>query len=61
MISAAKKVRRTAPAVALMKQLSRLREEMDDLSDYLDLLDARARNADRPRYTTAQIRKKLGL
>ncbi len=61
MISAPKKGRRTAPTAALRRQLSRLREEMDDLSDYLDLLEARVRNSSKPRYTTAQIREQLGL
>ena len=29
---------------AVLKQISSLREQMEDLNDYLDLLEARARN-----------------
>jgi cell division protein FtsB len=39
----------------------RLRRELDDLRDYLDLLEARARNKGGKRYTTTEVKKKLGL
>jgi len=37
------------------------REQMDDLNDYLDLLEARARHKDKRTYTTDEVRKQLGL
>jgi len=46
---------------AVLKQISSLREQMEDLTDYLDLLEARARNQGKPTFTTAQVRKQLGL
>jgi hypothetical protein len=46
---------------AVLKQISSLREQMDDLHDYLDLLEARARNQGKPTFSTEQVRKQLGL
>ena len=46
---------------SVLKQINSLREQMDDLNDYLDLLEARARNHGKPTLTTEQVRKKLGL
>ena len=46
---------------AVLKQISSLREQMEDLNDYLDLLEARARNQGKPTFTTDQVRKQLGL
>jgi cell division protein FtsB len=45
----------------VLKQISSLREQMEDLNDYLDLLEARARNQGKPTFTTEQVRKHLGL
>jgi len=45
----------------VLKQIGSLREQMEDLSDYLDLLEARARNKGKPTFTTAEVRKQLGL
>ena len=45
----------------LVKQISWLRSQLDDLSDYLDLLEARAKNKNGKRYSTAEVKKKLGL
>ncbi len=45
----------------VQKRLSKLREELEDLTDYMDLLEARARNLGKPRYTTTEVRKRLGL
>jgi hypothetical protein len=45
----------------VQKRLTKLREELEDLTDYMDLLEARARNIGKPRYTTAEVRKQLGL
>ena len=43
------------------KEISKLREQLDGLTDYLDLLDARARNQGKPRLGLDAVRKKLGL
>ena len=45
----------------VLKEISRLREQLDDLHDYLDLLDARARNQGKPRLSMGAVRKQLGL
>jgi hypothetical protein len=42
-------------------QISRLREQLKDLNDYLDLLAARARNKGKQTFTTKEVRKRLGL
>jgi hypothetical protein len=42
-------------------QLVGLREEIEDLIDYLDLLEARARDSGRPRLSHAQIKARYGL
>jgi hypothetical protein len=45
----------------VLKQINSLRAQMGDLNDYLDLLEARARNQGKPTLTTDQVRKKLGF
>jgi hypothetical protein len=40
---------------------SGVREQVRDLSDYLDLLEARARNKGRRTFTTEEVRRHLGL
>ena len=45
----------------VLKQIGSLRELMEDLNDYLDLLEARARNKGKPTFTTDEVRKQLGL
>ncbi|MEY2427589.1 MAG: hypothetical protein QOJ40_474 [Verrucomicrobiota bacterium] len=45
----------------VLKQISSLREQMEDLKDYLDLLEARARNKGKPTFSTEEVRKHLGL
>ena len=37
--------------------IRKLREELEDLIDYLDLLEARARNFGKKRYSTEQVKK----
>ena len=44
-----------------LKQIGSLREQMEDLNDYLDLLEARTRNKGKPTFSTEQVRKQLGL
>ncbi len=45
----------------VLKQIGTLREQLEDLNDYLDLIEARARNEGKPTLTTDQVRKQLGL
>ena len=45
----------------VITQISLLREQVEDLYDYLDLLEARARNKGKRVFTTEEIRKHLGL
>ena len=46
---------------AVLKQIGSLREQMEDLNDYLDLLEARVRNKGKPRFTADEVRKQLDL
>ncbi len=41
----------------VIKRIAELREELEDLIDYLDLLEARALNFGKPNYTTEQVKK----
>lgn len=43
------------------KRIRKLREEWEDLVDYLDLLEVRARNFGKPRFSTKQVQKMLRL
>ncbi len=43
------------------ERIAELREELENLVDYLDLLEARALNFGKPRYSTEQVKKKLGI
>ena len=45
----------------VLKQIGSLREQMEDLNDYLDLLEARARNKGKRTFSTDEVRKQLGL
>ncbi|HZL13611.1 MAG TPA: hypothetical protein VFC85_05660 [Verrucomicrobiae bacterium] len=45
----------------VISQISTLREQMEDLNDYLDLLETRARNKGKRTFTTDEVRKQLGL
>jgi len=45
----------------VLNQISSLREQLEDLHDYLDLLEARARNKGKRTFTTEQVRQQLGL
>jgi chromosome segregation ATPase len=42
-------------------QLQNLREEIEDLSDYLDVLEARARDLGKARLSHAEIKRRYGL
>jgi hypothetical protein len=43
------------------ERIAELREELENLIDYLDLLEARARNFGKKRYSTDQVKKILNL
>ncbi len=43
------------------EQIATLREELEDLNDYLDLVEARVRDAGKPRLTHAEVKKRYGL
>ena len=45
----------------VINRIAELCEELDILTDYLDLLIARALNSGKPRYTAKQVKKILGL
>ena len=42
-------------------QLQSLRDEIEDLSDYLDVLEARARDLGKGRLSHAEIKKRYGV
>ena len=43
------------------ERIGELREELENLIDYLDLLEARAQNFGKPRHSTDQVKKMLQL
>jgi hypothetical protein len=43
------------------QRIAKLREELEDLIDYLDLLEARALNFGKKRYSTEQVKKMVGI
>jgi hypothetical protein len=43
------------------ERIAELREELENLLDYLDLLEARARNFGKKRYSTEQVKTMLQL
>ena len=43
------------------EQLTAIRTELEDLFDYLDVLEARARDQGKPRLTHAEVKKRYGL
>ena len=45
----------------VIERIAKLREELEDLIDYLDLLEARAQNFGKKRYSTEQVKKMLKL
>jgi LytS/YehU family sensor histidine kinase len=42
-------------------QIVTLREELEDLDDYLDLTEARVRDEGKPRLTQAEVKKRYGV
>jgi hypothetical protein len=45
----------------VIKQITSLREQVEDLHDYLDLLEARVSNKGKRTFTTDEVRQQLGL
>ena len=45
----------------VVKRIAELREELEDLVDYLDLIEARAQNFGKPRLSTERLKKMLKL
>ena len=43
------------------ERIAELREELENLIDYLDLLEARSLNLGKKRYSTEQVKKMLNL
>ena len=41
----------------VIERIAELRQELEDLVDYLDLLEARAQNFGKRRYSTEQVRR----
>jgi hypothetical protein len=61
MTSAANKTRFKREQKYVTERIAELREELENLIDYLDLLEARARNFGKKRYSTDQVKKMLKL
>lgn len=45
----------------VIERIAELRQELEDVLDYLDLLEARAQNFGKQRFSTEQVKKMLGL
>jgi hypothetical protein len=45
----------------IIKRIAELREELGDLMDYLDLLEARARNFGKARRSTEEVKRLLNV
>ena len=43
------------------EQIATLREELEDLTDYLNLVEARVRDEGKPRLTHAEVNRRYGL
>ncbi len=43
------------------EQIATLREELEDLNDYLDATEARVRDEGKPRLTQAEVKKRYGV
>jgi P2-related tail formation protein len=42
-------------------QIEALRDELEDLNDYLDVIEARVRDEGKPRLTHAEVKRRYGL
>ncbi len=53
--------KRLSGLALVLRQIHKMREEIGDLHDYLDLLEARAVNEGKGTYSTDEVKAKLGL
>jgi hypothetical protein len=51
----------TAEIARKRREVSRLREDLRDMLDHLAVIEARAKSFGGPRYSTAEVKKVLGL
>ncbi|MDA1275687.1 MAG: hypothetical protein O2960_16840 [Verrucomicrobia bacterium] len=47
--------------IQIQRQIRLVREQLSDLQDYLDLLDARVRNKGKRTFSLEEVRRQLGL
>jgi hypothetical protein len=52
---------RSVPQQAVLDEIKRLRQELDDMGDYLLILEARVRDEGKPGISLEETRKRLGL
>lgn len=45
----------------VLREIRKMREAMEDLTDYMDLLEARARNSAKPTYSMEEAKQRLGI
>jgi hypothetical protein len=45
----------------VLREIRKMREAMEDLTDYLDLLEARARNRGKTTYSIHEVKQRLGI
>jgi hypothetical protein len=45
----------------VIEKIAEIREELEELIDYVDLLEARALNFGAPKYTTKQVKETLKI
>ena len=43
------------------KQVTQLRQELEDMEDYIDILEARRKSLGKPRLTHAQVEKRYAV
>ena len=43
------------------EQLAVIREELEDLNDFLDLVEARVRDEGKPRLTQVEVKRRYGI
>ena len=61
MIGAARILELAVKRRRVLQQVAQLRHELEDLKDYLDILEARANNLGKPRLSTEALKQRLAL
>jgi len=51
----------TAETASKRREVTRLKEDLGDMQDYLAVIEARAKSAGGKRHTIAEIKKALGI